>query len=435
MLNQLRSVISNVQQFLNAGDPTDNRYYSDGSAGWPSIRRTTSGQYINDEQAMREATVFGCLRVLSENVAQLPKHLMRITGGMKNKDTASTLYNVLAYSPCSYMTSFDYWKFNVLCLMLRGFYLSEKLTRFSDKKITGLLPMHPNLTTIGIHNTGDLYFDTVACKDVAVGHVGEKYKRRLEFGEVLYGMYATMNGVNPVTPITYNAECIGNAKEMREYNGTLMRNNMMPSGALELTKKLKSDTARASLRKSWQREYGDGNRGNIAILEEGTTFKQISMSAEDSQYLETRQYTKEEICGMFGVNPNQVGDTKQAKGWSTVEQSNQAFNSTTLSPIDVRIEQSIRLCLIPRKEWARSYVNIDEKQLLRADLKTMTSFYEKMIDKTVWSPDEVRDDLEMNPRPDGRGGEYWVQPGAATEEEDPEEKDTEETETEGEENE
>lgn len=416
MFDTLKSKISGFLNILNAADPMNPRFWtSEGNGPWSSS--TSSGQLVNDESAMRESTIFSCIRLLSENVAQLPKNAMHIVNGEKEKNIRNPLYTVMAYSPVTYMSSFDYWKWNMVCLLLRGFYLSEVFTRDSDGLVTGLLPMHPNYTEIKVRDTGVLYFETIACIDVARGRTSRQYRRTLELGvNAFYGSYATLDGITPISPIKYNAECVGNAIEMREYSGTLFRNNATPAGVLEVTKRLKDDNARLNLEKSWYRKQGGGNRGGISVLEEGTTFKPISMSAEDSQYLQTRRYTKEEICGVYGVPPHLIGDTSQAKGWSTVEQQNSAFVTLDLSPLLVRIEQSITLCLIPRREWNKQYVNIDEKKLLRADLKTMTDYWSKAIQYNWLNPDEVRDAQELNPREDGKGGEYWPPQGITKEE-------------------
>ena len=61
------------------------------------------------------------------------------------------------------------------------------------------------------------------------------------------------------------------------------------------------------LRESWNQTFGGtGNAGKVAILEEGLHFKPITMSPQDSQLLETRQYQLNEIARIFRIPPHML---------------------------------------------------------------------------------------------------------------------------------
>ena len=129
------------------------------------------------------------------------------------------------------------------------------------------------------------------------------------------------------------------------------------------------------------------------------------MSAEDMQMLETRRYQKEEICGFFGVPPHMIGDTAQAKGWSTMEQMMSEFLTLSLAPHIVRIENAVTTRLVPETAWGRQYAKFSTAGLLRADSKSRAEHYKALFNCGAISPNEIREFEDMN-RVDGADDLY-----------------------------
>ena len=57
--------------------------------------QSTSGEKVDEKTAMQIATVYACVRLLAESVAQLPLHLYRVTGDGKEKAIDHPLYRIL----------------------------------------------------------------------------------------------------------------------------------------------------------------------------------------------------------------------------------------------------------------------------------------------------------------------------------------------------
>lgn len=398
-----------LMKVRNAYDAFDDRYYDDGTGqGWTQM--TSSGQPMDPEQAMRESTVFACIRLLSDTLAMLPLVLYKYQkDGDKIPDISNPLFRVLRYAPNYRDTSFTQVKFNMMSMLLRGYFLSKKYTQSGTGKVIALEQCHPDHTRFKMTDSGKLEWSTVLCRDVAAGRAGRKFT--LKWEDAYYCPYATIDGILPISPIAWNYETVGFAKEMREHGATQFKNNAMPSGVLEVQNKLKDDGYK-NMKESWHENYGNGNRGKIAILEQGTKFTKISMSNQDAQYLETRQYTKEEICGIFGVPTHLISDTKRAKGWSTTEQQMLEYLIFSGSPYMRRFEDSIRMTLIPDYQWGKVEAKFDTKELLKTDGLTRAKRNEIYIKNGVINPNEARLTEDMNSR---EGGDDYFDPGAATE--------------------
>ena len=64
---------------------------------------------ITGKKALKEATVFACIRILSESVAKLPIKIYKDVKGVK-KATDHYLFNLLKTRPNPYMSSTDFFR-------------------------------------------------------------------------------------------------------------------------------------------------------------------------------------------------------------------------------------------------------------------------------------------------------------------------------------
>ena len=83
--------------------------------------RANSGEQVDEKSAMQIATVYACVRLLAESVAQLPLHLYRVSepdGQEKARD--HPLYKILFREPNPEMTSFSFWEAIMTHLLLWG---------------------------------------------------------------------------------------------------------------------------------------------------------------------------------------------------------------------------------------------------------------------------------------------------------------------------
>ena len=338
------------------------------------------------------STVYSCIRILSDTIASLPLKLYtELDNGDRKLATQNPLYWLLSTRPCPWMTKFDYWKFNLNCLLMRGMFLSIVI-RSNNGKILRLVPVNPaNLQTANIRQDefGELIFPVTNSR-------GEF--REYRSSEVFWCYYQTLDGVHPVTPLTFAANTIYLAASSEQYGiNTLSKGAVLPG--YYSTDQALSAQAFEQLRQSLKEATIGDNSGRAPLLDRGVKFNQVSMTAEDMQMLQTRRYQKEELCGVFGVPPHLIGDTAQAKGWSTMEQTMTEFLQLSLTPYLIRIENSIRTCLIPENSW--DYAKFSVSGLLRGDLGSRVNFYKAMYGIGAMSANEIRAKEEMNSIPGG----------------------------------
>jgi HK97 family phage portal protein len=167
--------------------------------------------------------------------------------------------------------------------------------------------------------------------------------------------------------------------------------------------------AKQNLRNSFEAIHrGPQNAYRMGILEQGWDYVKASVDPEDAQFLAGRQFQAIEICRIYRVPPNKVGDYSQAH-LANVEASNLDYIVTTLRPWAVACEQVCSLKLLSQSERRRGYYfEHNLTALLRGDSRARVEYYTRMRDAGALCPDEIRDAEGLNPLEDGIGRVYLV---------------------------
>jgi HK97 family phage portal protein len=329
--------------------------------------------------------------------------------GTKTNDTANPLFSVLRYSPCPWMTAFDYHKFNVTCMCLYGYHLS-KVIYSGNGKVRELWPINPaNVHTISRNaRTGKLDFSLrVQFKQSATQVYSEKTITLTGGQDAFYTYYATEDGVTPISPVGQNKASIGLAMTATDHGMNVFKNDATPPLVVMMPQALTPEQAKRFV-ETWKATGGNNSYGLPRILEQGATVERLTMSNEDAQYLETRQFQTDEIAGIFGVPPHMVGSRQQAKGWSTMEQLMNEFVTLSINPWTFRMEGSITKHLIPRERWGKTSAKYSTQALLRGDTTARTALYNALFAMGAINPNEIRAFEDLNPRTDENGNQFYV---------------------------
>ena len=121
-------------------------------------------------------------------------------------------------------------------------------------------------------------------------------------------------------------------------------------------------------------------------------YQAISVSGEDAQMLQSRQYNVADIARFFNISPVLLGDLSNA-GYSTIEATNLQFLSYTLNPYIVMIEEELNRKLVGGEDLE---INLDETAILRTDKAQQASYYSTLLSMGVLSINEVRRELGLN---------------------------------------
>lgn len=351
-----------------------------------SFGMSAAGVNITPANAMQIATVYACVRVLAESVGMLPLNLMKQEEKNKFKDTKNDLYWLMQNGPNDYMTAQEYKELIMVHLGLRGNHYSY-INRSSTGKVLELLPLAPHCVDPKLNDDWSVEYKVTFSN-------GEQ--RTLSANEILHIRLFTIDGLNGLSPISYGRHAMGLAKATETHGSKLFANAAKPSGGFKTDKALTEDQFK---RLSGQfSDYSGENALKNLILEGGLEWFQTTMSSEDAQFLETRKYQRSEICGMYRVPPHMIADLEKAT-FSNIEHQSLDFVQHSLMPYLTRIEQRFDKDLL--KSDKTRYFKFNANALLRGAMKDRADFYSRLVNLGAFSPNDIREFEDMNPRPDG----------------------------------
>ena len=370
--------------------------------------RADSGERVDEKSAMQIATVYACVRLLAETVAGLPLHLYRMKDEISEKERAvdHPLYKILYRQPNPEMTSFSFRETMMTHLLLWGNAYAQ-IIRDGRNGIMALYPLLPENVETDRDENGQIYYVYHAYTDEKPGENNKDVYFRND--EIFHIPGLGFNGLVGFSPIAMMKNSLGTTLAVEKYGSSFFRNGAQPSGVLEHPGVLKNPE---KIRENWSDVYGGANNAHkVAVLEEGMSYKAISLPPEDSQFLSTRQFGVNEICRIFRVPPHMVQDLEHAT-FSNIEHQSIDFVVHTLTPWLVRFEQAVIKDLLLPEEQDTLFPKFNVDGLLRGDYQSRMQGYATGISNGFLSPNDIRRLENMNLIPSEKGGDdYYLNGG------------------------
>lgn len=366
---------------------------------------STSGQSVTPDRALRVASVFACVRILSGPPATMPLDLKRRVSAKVREDADDyQLSRVLKRRPNRWQTPSQFKRMMQAHKLLRGYGVAQIVRSLGQ--VVALVPLHPDRVTV--RQRDDLLLEFVYRKPDG-GEVIFQHR------DIFYLIGLTLDGVHGVTPLTYARETIGTALSQEQHSGSVARNGNRASGAFKMPAgKSLSEPAYERLKASLEayRSGGD-SEGMTMLFEEGLEYQQIALSAVDAQWIESRKFSRSEIAMFYGVPPHMIGDTEKQTSFGTgLEQQTQGFVTFALEDELTPWEETINR-ILDDDDQPTLYARFNRAALVRGDLKARKEYYQAALQWGWMNPDEVRGLEDINPRSDGNGERYYDPPNTA----------------------
>ena len=354
--------------------PIDDYWYGDYG------EETASGTRINAATALQISAVFACVRVLAESVSSLPCIMYERTAKGRQRAGSHPLADLLHYQPNPYQTAIEFWDMLIGHAALRGRAYAEIIPGargFVDR----LMPLHPDRVRTSYRRDGRPDYEYTELNGT---------KRPIAF-DYMFTFSGPMDGISVVAAAR---ESFGLAKATEEHAARMFGQGIQISGVLEHPKRLDEATSKR-IADSFSRAYaGVRNSHKPAVLEEGMKWTALGLTAEDSQFIQSRKFQINDIARWFRIPPHMVGDLERAT-FSNIEHQGIEFVTHTLRPWLVRIEMAIRRDLIIAQ--GRFYAEFLVDALMRGDTKSRYEAYNVGINSGILAPNEPREWENLNP--------------------------------------
>lgn len=346
---------------------------------------------ISPESAMRIATVFACVRVLSETIASLPCRIYkRLPKGGAEEAPTHPLFDLVYRRPNRRQTAFEFFEMLVTHIALRGNAVCLKIK--DGGRVTDLVPFAPHRVTL------EEYADQMLV--YRLRQRDETELRRIS-DDVFHVRGLCSDGYWGLSPIGQAKDTFTLAKKVQKYGINIFESGGSQRVALKFPKHL-SDEGYKRIKEDWKRLYKDN--AETALLEEGGDATTIGMNADEAQYLETRKMSREEICGIFRVPPHMVADLSRAT-YSNIEKQDLFFVKHAIRPWLKRFEAAIARDLLGPGQY---FVKFNVDALLRGDIKTRTEAQRIQFTHGALTLNEWRGMENRNPIGAEVGDEHFV---------------------------
>lgn len=197
-------------------------------------------------------------------------------------------------------------------------------------------------------------------------------------------------------PISLAREAIGTAIVMEAHTTRLFKNGARPSGVVAVPKGTGEDAIKV-MRRGFKTAYtGEEKAGEVMFIYDGVTFTQSQLTSVDSQFLELRRYTLEDIARAFGMSASQLGDLTKSS-YANASHKQLELIIYVLEPWLCALEAAFNRALLTEEERKTLTFKFDRDDLSRASLTERATAINSLIASETINPNEGRSWLGMQP--------------------------------------
>jgi len=365
-----------------------------------------SGEVVTESTALNNGTVWACTRIIAETSASLPLFLMRKTRDGRFPATDKPLYGVLHDEPNEEMSDMEWRESTTARCVLRGDGYGRIIRRPATDECVGVYPL--------MSANPDRDKKNRLIYEVPKGNGVDNETFTVEPNkphDIFHLRGLGFDGIRGQSVITLARQSIGSALSAEKYAAKFYASGGRQPGYLKLANKVfKNDQEQDQFRADMERFLANSeNYHRIPMFPPNVEFSSYGWSPEDSQFLETRQFTIPEICRWFRISPHLVGDLSRAT-FSNIEHLAIEFVQQTLMAWLVRWEKAVYRCLLTPQEKAQGlYAKHNVSALLRGDFQSRMQGYATLLQNGVANIDTIRELEDWNPLPNDAGKSHHIQ--------------------------
>ena len=345
------------------------------------VTPSASGVAVDAMAALRVPAIQNGVRVIAEAVGQLDLQLFRNDGtGPKRVEPKDHPVARVLERPNPWTGAFEFQRQLTLDSILWGDGLAL-IVRVGGE-VRELHRIDPRSCTINVNLTTTEPEYTVSMQN------GGSYV--YGYRDILHLRNLTLDGVRGLGLVHLAKETIGLSIVLQRHAAKLFGRGARPSGVLEYAKTLSEQVAKR-LKAQFEGQHGGAeNAGGTLVLEEGMTFKPMTFSSTDAQFIEMRRFEVLEAARLLKLPPHLLADMQFSAGRANVEDLGMQFLSGVLSPILELYEDAIERTLLTDEERDSYCVEFDESDLIRADTEKRFAAYKTGTETGVYTINEAR---------------------------------------------
>lgn len=362
-----------------------------------SVSPVLSGVTVNADTAMTISAVYLAHKILGESTAMLPLFLLKRLKRGKEPAREHPLFGILHDVANKEMDA--YLVRETLTTHLAGWGRAHaKVDYDANGTVTAIWPIPPNMVTVMRDQNKQLAFEV---------RFFDGQRKIYRSDEMLFLRGMSSDGITTYSPIELARQGLGLALAAEAYGASFFGNGATPGGVLEHPSTLSTE-AYERIDKSWNSRHGGvSNVNKLAILEEGMKYTKIGLPPGDAQFLETRNFSVQEIARWYRLPSMMLNLEGASSTYASVEAFGLQFILYTLYPWLVRWEKAISMQLLLERERKDYFAEHLMTALLRGDTASRNQAYATARQWGWLSVNDIRELDNMNPID---GGDKYLTP-------------------------
>ena len=324
----------------------------------------------------------------------LPIKIVKYVDGRKVEVKDHPLKKILNLTPNGRYNKFNFWKLLIESVILNGngyIYINR------DEKL--------NVKSLELIDPA--YVQPIPQEDGSVKYIVAGMSSAVDSVNMIHIFQHVDNMMNGISLIKYADMALNGAWNKEKHSDNFFRGGAGLMGVLKASAPL-TDAQKTQIAQSWERSISKTTSGGVAILPQGLDFQSISVSPEDQQLLEARQYDVVQICRFFNVSPLKVFDYSHMS-YSSLEQVSLSYLQDSVLPYTQLIEDELNKKLFRPSEVGKYGIDFDYTEILQSDKKSEADFYRQLLVNGIMSINEVRDKMGYSPVEVEYADKHWLQ--------------------------
>jgi HK97 family phage portal protein len=384
-------------QALSMEDPSQPLMPYDALYESLGLGRSDSGILINEKMAMRLATAYSCVKIVSEDLGRLSLEIyQQMPDASMRLATEHRLYDVLHTRPNPNMSSMT-WRGAMIANVLINGNAYSWIKRDKASRVIALVPLDAAKTSPVMRN-GELMYATT---QTDTGHV-----TYIESMNVLHFMGLSIDGITGISPISNCKNTFGLGLAAEKYGNQFFGNGARATGVFSHPQHLDTE-AYENIKKSLREVATGDNALRPIVLEEGMSFTPLSLKNDECQFMETYRWSKEQVASLYRVPMHLLQDLTRSTN-ANIEHQSRDYAQYCLSPIAVKFEQEINFKLL----GGAYFCEHNFREMERSDFASQTTGLLALRNGGIYSANDVLKALRENPIPEDQGGDIRIVQGA-----------------------
>lgn len=361
-----------------------NGYYF-GSVG---AYTSDTGITISEARALESAAVYAVIKIKSEDMGSLPFFLYRASEDRKTTEKARDhrLWSVLHGLVNPDVSSGEFIEALTAHSELCGGGFA-RIEEWDSGRRINLIPWQPADVTVDKDKKSNVVYIHKEGTD-------KTYPGR----EVFHLRGFTFDCVEGDRILRRARHLLGLTLGSQKFAGKVFSNDILASLFFEHPEDVGPEGVEGIENAYIKKRQGLEKAGTPFILQEGMKANRQDPDMEKMQLIQLRKFQVAEVCRIWRMPLYKLAELDRAIQ-SNIEQQAIEYIQHTLRPIIRRWREAVHRCLLTRDEQLedRLYAEHNVEALLRGDFKTQTEGFRALLEKGVYSINEVRRWFNLNP--------------------------------------